>query len=81
MKDVPEGSFGCCADEPPQDQSVTAIAEATGKSVFEVLYDQMNEQNGYGMTWRPLESYVSAPGFASALPKPQNRTRCGAGRW
>ena len=25
--------------------------------MFEVLYDVMNERNGTGMTWRPLESF------------------------
>ena len=43
--------------EPGPEKSVTAIAEATGKSVYEVLYDTMCTHEGNGMTWRPLESY------------------------
>ena len=43
--------------EPGPEKSVVAIAEASGRTVFEVLYDTMCTFEGNGMTWRPLESY------------------------
>jgi N-acyl-D-amino-acid deacylase len=45
--------------EPSPDKSITAVAEASGVSNAEALYDTMNMFGGYGMTWRPLESYAN----------------------
>ena len=43
--------------EPGPEKSVTALAEASGHTIYEVMYDTMCMNDGNGMTWRPLESY------------------------
>jgi N-acyl-D-aspartate/D-glutamate deacylase len=43
--------------EPPPERSVTALAEAQGRSVDEVLYDLMLQRNGRELLYLPLLDY------------------------
>ena len=45
--------------EPAPDQSIVAIAERTGASPLEVLYDYMLEDGGHAMAMMPIFNYVN----------------------
>ena len=45
--------------EPAPDQSIAAIAERTGASPLEVLYDYMLEDGGHAMAMMPIFNYVN----------------------